>query len=78
MVLSSILGDATTKRLAAFLRVGPLELHSVHPELLGLPGADVPDLAVRIVIPAGAGHGVGNGLTQLMRARRCQGIQHGE
>src|SRR5437764_7186191 len=60
-------GDwARTLSDACVLLVRPLELHGVAAELAGLPGADVPDLAVLVVVPALASNGIGDRLAQLM------------
>ena len=40
-----------------------------------LPRADVADFAVRIIIPARAGNGVGNRLAQFVRTCRSQGVR---
>src|SRR5450755_394075 len=54
----------------AFVRmVRPLQLDHVLADLLGLPGADVTDLAVVVVVPALAWDRIGDGLAQLMRTR---------
>src|SRR6266851_2033447 len=58
--------------------VGPLELHRVGAKRPGLPGADVADLAVLIVIPTLAGDGIGDRLAQLVRAGRGERIQYGQ
>src|SRR3974377_1097892 len=54
--------------------VGPFELDGVVAELLGLPGADVADLAVIVVVPALTRNGIGDGFAEFMgRSRRERG-----
>src|SRR5579859_750995 len=48
--------------------VRPKELNRVVSQLFGLPGADVADLAVLVVVPALARDGVGDRLGQFVRA----------
>ena len=47
--------------------VGPFELYGEGAELLGFPGTDVADFAVRVVVPALAGDGVGDGFAKFVR-----------
>src|SRR5215471_20817295 len=58
--------------------VGPFELHRVSIQLLCLPGANVADLTVRIVVPALSRDRIGNGFAQLMRGRGGQGVERRE
>src|SRR5665213_2896276 len=58
--------------------VGPFELNGVSAQLLGLPGADIADLAIAVVIPTLARNRVGDRLAQLMRAGRGYRIDCGE
>jgi hypothetical protein len=53
-----------SEALAGF--VGPFELDGVAAEGASLPGADVADFAVVIVVPTLAGDGVGNGFAEFV------------
>src|SRR6185437_12977216 len=68
-------GPASAASDARVLLVRPLELHGVVAEPAGLPGADVADLAVLVVVPAVAWHGIGDRLAQLVRARGGEGVE---
>jgi hypothetical protein len=63
----------SSNALACF--IGPLKLYRVSAQHLRLPRADVADFAVRIIIPARAGNGVGDRLAQFVRACRSQGVR---
>src|SRR5206468_8990182 len=67
---------ATSDALVRLVR--PFELHSVGTELLGLPGADVADLAIGSVVPPLPRNGIGNRLAQLVRAGGRQRVEHRE
>src|SRR5205085_9294845 len=56
-------------------RVRPLALDGVRADLLGLPGADVADLAVGVVVPPLPGDRVGDRFAQLVRASRRERVQ---
>src|ERR1035437_4150694 len=58
--------------------VRPFQLDGVGAELLRLPGADVADLAVAVVIPTLAWNRIRDRFTQLVRSRRCNCVEHGE
>ena len=60
-------GSWVTASLAACVLVRPLELHRVIPQFLGLPGADIADLAVRVVVPPLARYRIGDRFAKLMR-----------
>src|SRR5258707_4849377 len=49
--------------------VSPFKLDGVAAEGAGLPGADVADFAVVVVVPALAGNGIGDSFAQLVRSR---------
>ena len=53
-------------------------MNRVEPELLRLPGADVPDLAIRIVVPTLARNGIRDGLAELVGNCRCECVTNGE
>src|SRR5438552_16788813 len=55
--------------------VRPLLLDRIGADPLGLPGADVADLPVNIVIPALARNRIGDGLAELVRARRGERVE---
>src|SRR6202022_2532254 len=57
---------------------GPFELHGVFAPLLGLPRADVTDLAVAVVVPPLPGDNVGDRFAQLVGARRRQSVERGQ
>ena len=46
--------------------VGPFELDGEVAEAAGFPGADVADFAVRVVVPALAGDGIGDGFAEFV------------
>ncbi len=46
--------------------IGPFQLHRVAAKRLGFPRADVADFSVGIVIPAGAGNGIRDGLAKFV------------
>src|SRR6266568_1680151 len=56
--------------------IAPLFLYCPASINSGLPGTDVPNLAVLIVIPATPRYGVSYGLTYLMSSHRCKRVQH--
>src|SRR6185437_17057151 len=58
---------------AAASAVRPFLLNRVLSNLLGLPSANVSNLAVLVVVPSLAGYWVGDGLAQFMRSgnREC-------
>ena len=58
--------------------VGPFELHGVAGEGLGLPGADVADFAVVVVVPSAARDRIGDRLAQFVGAGRRQRGERGE
>src|SRR6478735_9100189 len=60
---------------ALILGVGPLLLHPVGSNLLLLPGANVADLAICIVVPPGSWHRVGDGFAELMGADRGEPVE---
>src|SRR5258708_31318875 len=63
------------------LLIGPLELHRVAIHGLEVPRADVADLAVVVVIPAGPGNRIGDRFTQLVGAgarERVEGVHAAE
>ena len=47
--------------------IGPFQLYRVAAKRLGFPCADVPDFTVRVVVPAGAWNGIGDGFAQFVR-----------
>jgi hypothetical protein len=53
--LARVRGSCFTASFAARIPVRPFELHRVIPEFLGLPGADIANLATRVVIAELAG-----------------------
>src|SRR2546427_757590 len=55
--------------------VRPDQLHRVSAELLVLPGTDVADLAIGVVIPPLTGHRVGDRLGELVGADRRQRVE---
>src|SRR5207245_5288169 len=57
------------------LVVRPLHLHGVAGHLLEVPGADVADLTVHVVVPASAGNRVGDRLAQLVGAGARHRVQ---
>src|SRR5580704_14807474 len=63
---------------ALVLLVRPFELHRVGPDFLGLPGADIADLPIRIVVPPLTGNGVCNRFAEFMRRCRRERVQYGE
>src|SRR5487761_239088 len=58
--------------------VRPLQLDAVGAELLCLPGADVADLAIAVVIPTLAWDRVRDRFTELVRSGRCDRVEHGQ
>lgn len=56
--------------------VGPFQLYSVLPNLLCLPGADIADFAVCVVVPALPRYRIRDGFTKLMRTGRRQSVQY--
>src|ERR1700736_29294 len=68
----SVATDATV----SFIR--PFQLHGVVTYLLGLPGADIANFSIRVVIPALTGDGVGDGLAKFMRTGGSQCIENGQ
>lgn len=54
---------------ARFRFIGPFELDCVLAQLAGLPGTDVPNFAVVVVVPALAGNRIGDRFAQFMRGR---------
>src|SRR5215471_13936789 len=60
---------------AACIVVRPLELYGVIPKLLGLPGADITDLAVVIVVPTLARYWISDRFTEFVRTGRGQSVQ---
>src|SRR5206468_11301567 len=74
--VSAIRRLATSDALVRLVR--PFELHSVGTELPGLPGADVADLAIGIVVPPLSRNGIGIRLAQLVRAGGRQRVEHRE
>src|SRR3984893_10023728 len=60
---------------ALVLGVGPLHLHVVPGDLLEVPGADVADLPVDLVVPAGPRHRVGDRLAELVGASAGEGVE---
>src|SRR5260370_15831402 len=55
---------------AGALLVRPFHLNCPGTHLLGLPGTDVADFTIDVVIPTLAGHRVGDGFAKLVRAGR--------
>ena len=64
--------------LALVASVGPFLLHFVCAERLYLPGADVANLAVVVVIPAASGNRVGDGFAELVRAGGSERVERAE
>src|SRR5713226_5122327 len=58
--------------------VGPFELDGVAAEGAGLPGADVADFAVVVVVPALAGNGIGDSFAQLVRSGGGERVESGD
>ena len=58
---------------SAFIR--PFQLHRITPEFLFLPGADVADFAVGVVVPPVTWQWIGDGFAELVRTGRGQCIQ---
>src|SRR6266404_4691226 len=50
-------------------------MHRVIPQLLGLPGADITDLPMGVVVPPLAGHRIGDGFAELVRTGGGQSVQ---
>jgi hypothetical protein len=63
---------------AAACFVGPFELDGVAAEDPSLPGADVADFAVVIVVPTLAGDGVGNGFAEFVGRSGCERVEVSE
>src|SRR2546421_44462 len=55
--------------------VGPFELNSEAAEGTGLPGADVGDFAVVVVVPALTGNGVGDGFAKFVGSSGGKGVE---
>ena len=53
-------------------------MNGVAAESFGFPSADVADFAVGIVVPAGAGNGIGDGFTELVRGSGSECVGDGE
>src|SRR5581483_6439941 len=58
--------------------IRPLHLHGVVADLLDLPGANVADLPIILVVPSLSWDGVSYGLAQLNGTGRGQRVEYGE
>ena len=54
---------------ALFRSIRPLELDRVFAQLLGLPGADIADLSVAVIVPTLAGDRIGDRFAKLVGTR---------
>src|SRR5215467_2526219 len=63
---------------ASFGGVRPFKLHGVSIQLLCLPGTDVANLPVCIVVPALTWNRIGDGFAQLVGRRQGQGVERRE
>ena len=54
--------------------IRPFQLHDIAAERLGFPCADIADFSVRVVIPASAGNGIGDGFAKFVRGGGSEGV----
>ncbi len=71
-------GNAGATLQAAVGGVGPFELDGVGAEGAGLPGADVADFAVVVVVPPLAGNGIGDGFAEFVRRGGGKRVESGD